>query len=546
MNGIAAWIIIAAFVVGGIISMMLSARSKGKKLHAELTERFGQIPDGDVEFDSVAAPWRSGSGKESGCFVDDTTWSDLDMDEVFSCIDSCETSLGEEYLYLLLRRFSDDGETERREKLMDSLECSPELRLRLQLLLHKVGKSNYNGLAEFVANSEDYMLPHAWIYRVLTALPLVGVCLAPFQFVTGMVVIFGSLSVNILVSYFSGRKIEQRAPAVRYFSSVLWMCRQISGMKEEGTADLRKRIDGALSEMRGLGSSVGGSMRNGFVTSDLEAFAEFGRMLTLHEIRSYNKMITLISAHREHCEELCSSVAELDAAIAVLSFRKSLPYFSKPHYIRQMTVNVQDLYHPLLQDAVPNSAVLTKAAVITGSNASGKSTFIKSIAVNGILAMALNTCTARVYQAPHAPVISSMAVRDSLTSGESYFVSEIKSLKRVLDHVDRMPCLCFVDEILKGTNTPERIAASAAILHHLYREECFCIVATHDIELTELLAGEFENYHFNEQVTDEEITFDYLIKPGPSKTTNAIRLLSYMKFDREIIDAAEKTVKSFQ
>lgn len=202
MNGLAVWIIIAVFVVGGIISMMLSARSTGRKQRAELKERFGQIPDGDVEFDSVAVPWRSGVDKESGCFVDDTTWSDLDMDEVFSRIDSCETSLGEEYLYLLLRRFSDDEETERREKFMDSLDHSPELRLRLQFLLHKVGKSNYNGLAGFISNSEDYMLPHAWIYRVLTALPLVGVCLAPFQFVTGMVVIFGSLSVNILMSYF--------------------------------------------------------------------------------------------------------------------------------------------------------------------------------------------------------------------------------------------------------------------------------------------------------------------------------------------------------
>ncbi len=546
MDGMILGILIAVFVLGGVVYAALSSRTADRKLRANLENRFGKAPDGDAELESAAVPWKTAAGKESGCFVDDTTWNDLDMDSVFLRIDSCETSLGEEYLYLLLRRFSDAGETERRARMMDCLDQDPELRLRLQYLLHKVGKSNYNGLAGFLENSEDCALPHAWAYRVLAALPLASLCVLPFRFAAGMILTLCFLCVNILASYLAGRRIEQRTPAVRYFSAALWCGRQICAMREEGAAELRERIEGDLSKLRGLRSSVSGSMRNGFVTNDLESFAEFGRMLSLHEIRSYNKMIALVSAHRPLCEDLCRSIAELDAAVAVLSFRKSLPYCSRPHYVGQMTINVQELYHPLLRDAVPNSAVLTKAAIITGSNASGKSTFIKAVAVNGILAMALDTCTARVYQAPRALVISSMAVRDNLTGGESYYVSEVRSLKRVLDHVDRMPCLCFVDEILKGTNTAERIAASAAILRHLFRENCFCLVATHDIELTELLAGEFENYHFSEQVTDEEITFDYLIKPGASKTTNAIRLLACMKFDREIVECAEKTVKSLQ
>lgn len=547
MDGITAGIIFAVFILGGIVYITLSSRASRRKLKADLEERFGAAPEEDVEFDSVSVPWKTCAERSTGCCVDDTTWDDLDMDRLFARLDSCQTSLGEEYLYLLLRRFSDDGETARREELMDCLDRSPELRLKLQMLLHRVGKSHYNGLSGFLDNSEKYALWHTWVYRVLAVLPFVCLCAVPFYHSLAVVLAVMLFCVNILLNYFIGRRLERTSPAVRYFSSALWCGGALCGVwKKDSGCDVRNDLQSALTELRGLRGSTSGSLRNGYITSDLESMIEFGRILTLQEIRSYNKMIARISAHQESCKRLCRCISELDTAIAVLSFRKSLPYWSRPHYIRQMQVNVQDLYHPLLQDAVPNSAVLTGGAVITGSNASGKSTFIKAAAVNGILAMALGTCTARVYQAPKALVISSMAVRDNITAGESYFISEVKSLKRILDHVSRMPCLCFIDEILKGTNTAERIAASAAVLQHLRREECFCLVATHDIELTEILGADFENYHFCEEISDEQITFDYLIKPGPSKTTNAIRLLSYMKFDPEIITRAEELVKKLQ
>ena len=209
-------------------------------------------------------------------------------------------------------------------------------------------------------------------------------------------------------------------------------------------------------------------------------------------------------------------------------------------------LNLQELYHPLLQSAVPNSVLFTRDSIITGSNASGKSTFIKAVAVNEILAMALNTCSARVFQAPRALVISSMATRDNLLVGDSYFVAEIKSLKRVLDHAQSTSCLCFIDEILKGTNTVERIAASTAVLRYLHQKNSLCLVASHDIELTQILENEFENYHFSEQITNHEIVFDYQIKDGPSKTTNAVKLLAYTGYDEEIIRNAEEMVSSFQ
>ena len=102
--------------------------------------------------------------------------------------------------------------------------------------------------------------------------------------------------------------------------------------------------------------------------------------------------------------------------------------------------------------------------LLTGSNASGKSTFLKSVALNAILAQTIYTVMADSYRAPYFRIYSSMALKDNLMGNESYFIVEIKSLKRIYESADeKVPMLCLIDEVLRGTNTVERIAASSQI-----------------------------------------------------------------------------------
>ena len=108
-----------------------------------------------------------------------------------------------------------------------------------------------------------------------------------------------------------------------------------------------------------------------------------------------------------------------------------------------------------------------------------------------------------------------MALRDNLAGGESYYIVEIKALKRILDMTEQRtkentpPVLCFVDEVLRGTNTVERIAASSQILRSLSERGVLCFAATHDIELTELLKDYYTNYHFAEEICDGDVVFNY-------------------------------------
>jgi len=141
---------------------------------------------------------------------------------------------------------------------------------------------------------------------------------------------------------------------------------------------------------------------------------------------------------------------------------------------------------------------------------------------------------------------SSMSLRDSIEKGESYYIVEIKALKRILDATKlEVPVLCFVDEVLRGTNTVERIAASSRILASIAASNALMFAATHDIELTYMLEKIFENYHFSEQISEDTILFDYRLKEGRATSQNAISLLGMLGYPPELIEKARKTATHF-
>lgn len=204
------------------------------------------------------------------------------------------------------------------------------------------------------------------------------------------------------------------------------------------------------------------------------------------------------------------------------------------------------MYHPLIRNPVKNSSHLDKMTLITGSNASGKSTYMKAVAINAILAQTIHTVHASNWSMKPSYVLSSMAIQDNIIDGDSYFIAEIKSLKRIIQTIQSgIPCMVFIDEILRGTNTVERIAASASVMEWLTKHPGMTMIASHDIELTTML-GEFNNYHFRETVQNDSVYFDYKIHPGPSTTKNAIKLLELMDFPFSVTKSAYGWTKRFE
>ena len=244
--------------------------------------------------------------------------------------------------------------------------------------------------------------------------------------------------------------------------------------------------------------------------------------------------------------EVFEIVGLLDAMCAIASFRAMLPVYCIPEFSNERKYHAKELYHPFLKEPIPATMITKKSVLITGSNASGKSTFIKSAAMNAILAQTIHTVCAKEYQSSFFKVMTSMALSDNLFTKESYYIAEIKSLKRILQETNgTIPVLGFVDEVLRGTNTVERISASSQILATLSVSNALMFAATHDIELTYMLEELFENYHFEEQIKEKEILFDYKLKMGRATTQNAIALLRLLEYPEDITRKAKETAKQF-
>lgn len=532
-------ILVALTVITVIVVIAITSR---RKLIVTIVENFGKIPkEPDCEFNSIENYHLLKIKNNDENDIDNITWNDLDMNNVYERINVCLTSVGEEYLYSVMHepKFTEDALVER-EKLITYLKDHPAERLKIQMILAKLGKVNYNGLCTLMFNPDSKLIGKPLVYKIFAFIPLLSAIIIPFNVSLGIACVILTSILNGIIYFQKKSKLDTELFALQYFSGMLNCCNKILRIIDN---DLSSKLKTEYSVFKSVGKKIVGiSLKS---NSEFDVINEYLNFVFLISLRIYNKSIEIISKHQDNFHNLYKLFGELDLAICILSFRESLPHYCLPIFKEEGRIDFEEIYHPLLSNPVSNSGKINNDSIITGSNASGKSTFIKALAINGILAQTIFTCTATEFSTRFSLVISSMAVRDDISEGDSYFVTEIKSLKRIIDKVENVICTCFIDEILKGTNTIERIAASASVLEYLHDNNCMCMVASHDIELTSILKDKYDNYNFCEQITDDGIIFDYKLKQGASQTRNAIKLLDFMNFDTSIVENAESRVDKF-
>jgi len=530
-------LVIIVFVVV-IVVTLVSKHQSLKNLKWRVQKSFGAIPEhDDVKFDSIRRYYESLDSDDT--HIDAITWNDLDMNKIFLRINACQSSVGEEYLYSTLHRPQSDATLlNEREAMIRFFDAHETERFNTQLLLARVGKVDSNGVATLMSTAHMKELPHhPLIYKICAALPLVAIAVMFLNLNAGLAGLGISFIINVILNMRAKTKIEMEIPAMLYFSSMMGSFKRLCKIENIAELPILKQAQPAYQLFKSVTSKSPTYQQS--TGADLASLVwMYLNIMILYDVRHYNNFMKHVNNHRDAFETIYTTLGEIDMAIAVLSFRKSLPEYCLPVFHTQRGFAFENIAHPLIVNPVTNTHQMNHNSLITGSNASGKSTFIKTLAINGILAQTINTCTAKYFALRFSHIMTSMALRDDLMGGESYFIVEIKSLKSILDVVAKYPCTCFIDEILRGTNTTERIAASASILTALMDKDCLCIAASHDIELTSMTG--YDNYHFRETVTDGGVIFDYTIKDGPSTTRNAIKLLEFMGFDKNIVNNANR------
>ncbi len=231
----------------------------------------------------------------------------------------------------------------------------------------------------------------------------------------------------------------------------------------------------------------------------------------------------------------CDRLGEYDACVALARYAWENPTDVLPEFLDEPhgRVRATQLAHPLLppRAAIRNDVELgpPQMMLISGSNMAGKSTLLRALGVNIVLAQAGSVVRATSFQLTPLTLGTSIGVHDSLLDGRSRFHAEVLRLRTIVDACQRDPAVCFLlDELLSGTNSADRVAGATAILSHLVHAGAIGLVSTHDLALARAVAflgDQAVQAHFEDQMDGDQMTFDYILRPGPLPRGNAMAVM---------------------
>ncbi len=466
------------------------------------------------------------------------------MDAVFQSLDRTESTLGQQALYHRLRQ-QDAGDLDEFEHLVERLSQDTPAREQIQLALTGLREPDGYDLwwltqADALARPRWYLGFVAWAVIVFAA--MVAIPWWP----SAILVPAAGAAINLFV----------RTKTVWKVSSMIGPFRQVTALVSAAETVRDANLPGPLAEMLAIDLSQTARLtaiarwvgRDPSKSNELVAgFWEYLNLLFLLDINA----LSLASGELRACGpallRVIGAVGEVDAAISVASLRAGTDGWVRPRFQPSWSQAViGGIRHPLISGAVPNSITLGPpfGVLVTGSNMSGKSTFLRTVGVTAVMAQSINTCFATDYRTPVVTVQSCIARADDLAAGKSYYIVEVEAvLSRLKASVSIEPHLFLFDELFRGTNAVERIAAGEAVLRELVRSSGggpphVVLAATHDAELVELLRNDYSAFHFEDSIGPEGLTFDYRLAPGPATTRNAITLLELHGAPSTVVAAA--------
>jgi DNA mismatch repair ATPase MutS len=518
-----------------------------KKRLVKIQGKWGKPVDSRRNFDLIRTYLDSLGDKDK---LSAQTAHDLDLVSVFNYIDRTNSKPGKQYLFKLLHNPTTDIDAlhdldNSIEDLnmdipgRDMLEVelsklnSPDAYFIVDLFL-KEHKPVFSSVVNFYAKVSPFL--------IITALISLIVIPNIYSFIF-LVLLF---VYNIAIHLTTRRTISGYA---RSLPQVLIMYKVAVALVKSGKFGKATAVKQSLTNLTGLKRALKFvNLESRFVssTSDIgyAAFKLF-KLLFVIEPNTYTSSLKQIAKYSTDIKEVYEFIGRADTLIAIQSIRDGLPLYSKPEFTgADGKIELTELFHPLVANCVTNSLYTTEAdrgALITGSNMAGKTTFIKALALNTLLSQTIFTSCAKAYKAPLLKIQTSIKTSDNIDEQKSYFQAQASAILNIIDNSsqkEEIKSLVIIDEIFRGTNTIERIAAAKSVLSHITSNQNFVFVSTHDLELAELLDEDFVVYSFSESKDGRVLVFDYILKQGLLKNTNGIAVLKSMGYPEPVIDEA--------
>jgi hypothetical protein len=545
-----AWAAVGADLVAFLVLVFVHAAVLEKKERASAALRFHERGLARLEHGWDRLPTTSDRLK----VADHPFAGDLDIlghGSVMQLVDATETRFGEERLAKLLCQ-EDPGEWPRdvleRQQAVRDLASRPEFREALAtaggvLADERPDPAPLLAWAEEKSGMAGWLLVLGWVLPL--ALLAVAVLAPVLHLRPGIVTV--AVLAQIAVGIAVGVRLTPmlQAASARENAATRWRAMIAVIEAEPFEAPLLVRVRARLSAGKRRASEEIVALERivGFVDARRnEVFRLLIAPLLMWDVHCARALLAWRARAGTHVRAWLDALGEIEALASLAGFAFEHPGFAWPELGQDPGLEARGLGHPLIADEqrVGNDVTLPsagRALVVTGSNMSGKSTLLRALGVNAALAFAGAPVCAAALRIGPARVATSMRIEDSLEQGVSHFYAELQRLKRVLDlaHEAGRPAVLFLlDEILHGTNSRERVIGACAVVRDLLGAAALGAVSTHDLGITALereLGGRVENVHFEEQVSGQEMTFDYVLRPGIVQSSNALRLMRAVGID---------------
>ncbi len=514
--------------------------SKKKKRIRYLRSVWGKEIEKYRNIDLISAFHNLKNNGDKEELIDEKTWTDLELDLLFEKLDRNISGVGQQYLYHILHKYEKNEEKlKKRFNLFSVMKENQTLRESVQLnLFGLTGVSSYFIayllFGESLPSTKYY--PVFFIFSTLSVISLLLISVnGVFLFIA-----LATLLINLIAHKIFSKRIYEYFTGFSAFNSLISSAIAISKIDAKipvAEIEFLKKKKNLLVSLR---KKLGYLVINKEQLNDLALIAiEYLNMFMLFDVIAYYRSVNALLKNRKELRAVFEAVASLDTAISTASYLEGNPDYCNPIFGDSNEISLKNLCHPLIENAVPNTLEnLWSSVLITGSNMSGKTTFIKTVGVNTILSQTLYFCLGDEFKIPRMLVKSAIRRDGNLEEGKSYFFAEIERINDFIKLSENHNMYLFlIDEIFRGTNTIERLAASTAVLKYLNKKNKV-FVTTHDVELQELLGKDFEMYHFSEQVEGDNFFFNYKIKSGPCSSGNAIKLLEIMNYPKSVVDEA--------
>ncbi len=537
------------FGIGALLVLVLiliyQNRNRNRALRKKIDEQWGKPKGEYFDFEYISR-FANNYSNEAFHRLSNQTINDIDFYKLFSFIDRTTSRVGQQYLYKKVSEPTDKIEDliamDQRAKLFTE---GVALRQRIQLNLSRLSRVDAYTITNLL--KEDLIVKPWWFRYLWISTASVFVFAALYQrFPILFVVLFIPVILNIFLHYWNKNNLFQFVKSFPQLNVLIEVSRKIT--QSEGVF-ANKEVEKSILSFKAFQRKVKLLYlgQDGTIKGELENFGlyffELIKAILLVELYTTHSLAEELKNRKKDILTLFNFVGHLDASISIASLRSGSLATCRPTYTTaKKCLSIKGLRHPLIDNCVANDLNLEeKSILITGSNMSGKTTFLRTLAINSILAQTIYTCFADHYSAPFLKQFSSIRIDDDLSEGKSYYFEEVNVMGSLIREAKCDQQNLFVlDEVFRGTNTVERIAASKAILSYLNQGKNMVIVATHDIELAHMLKEEYDLYHFSEKIDGTDLNFDHTLKLGSLKTRNAITILEISNYPTEIVEEAKR------